>query len=129
MSETEHDLRRWVPVHQGDTYCSPGCGVGCTWASYVEARDKATRLAAEMGPDWKPRVWENLGWYWSAVGPEAHVEISPSPRMDMWSCSVGDRGVLGRGNTPAVALRAAIACASQKAGEWQEVVSLLQRAA
>jgi hypothetical protein len=37
-----------------------------------------------MGPDWKPRVWENLGWFWCvesgalAVYPRGYGNNNPT---------------------------------------------------
>lgn len=43
-----------------------------------QAVDAAKRVAEELGPPWKPRTWENLGWH-------ASVEINGgymSDRLD-----------------------------------------------
>lgn len=32
-----------------------------------EATEAAAKLAEELGPGWKPEVWENLGWHHKAV--------------------------------------------------------------
>lgn len=31
-----------------------------------EATEKAKQVCKQLGPSWKPKVWENIGWYWSA---------------------------------------------------------------
>ena len=31
------------------------------------AKIHASNLARRLGPGWKSRVWENLGWHWEAV--------------------------------------------------------------
>lgn len=36
----------------------------------------ANKLAAEIGDGWKPRVWENMGWHWSAKKAHAAVHFS-----------------------------------------------------
>lgn len=56
--------RDWKPVRNGDVYCSPACGYGCTWAAFTEATRASAKLAKQLGPAWEPRVWDNLGWWW-----------------------------------------------------------------
>lgn len=55
----------WTPVKRGDSYCSPRCGCGCTWADYCLAHTRGDELVAQLGPTWEKRVWENMGWHWS----------------------------------------------------------------
>jgi len=57
----------WKPVLRGAKYCSRACGNGCTKAEYVAAVKKGEALAKAVGNGFKPRVWENMGWYYSAV--------------------------------------------------------------
>lgn len=62
--------KRWTPVKNGRIYCSPGCGAGCTHKEYERAVSKSERLQKRMGPGWKTRVWENLGWHYELTqGP------------------------------------------------------------
>lgn len=43
--------------------------------SELEAYREAHAMAAQLGSGWIPRVWENLGWYWTVrKGP---IEIRP----------------------------------------------------
>lgn len=72
--------KRWTPVRRGALYCSPGCGLPCTWADFKRAARGAAALAEHLGPGWKPRVWENLGWHFEAVLGEGHLNVSPSLR-------------------------------------------------
>jgi hypothetical protein len=59
--------RNWTPQEQpGGIYCSPACGVRCTKSEHDEAHRLAAELCASLGDGWKPRVWENLGWHYSA---------------------------------------------------------------
>ena len=69
----------WTPVRDGDLYCSPRCGFRCTWQAYQDAVAGANALCALLGPtgDWKPRVWENGGWYYEARRGEARVSYYP----------------------------------------------------
>ena len=39
----------WTPVLNGDLFCSPRCGCGCTKAEYDLACESANALAARMG--------------------------------------------------------------------------------
>jgi hypothetical protein len=66
--EKEFDKRR-TPVRRGDVYCSPGCGMGCKWEKYQEAKHLAAALAKRLGKGWEPKVWENLGWHYEARLP------------------------------------------------------------
>lgn len=67
----------WTPRRRGqgtklDLYCSPACGTmytpsrGCTFKAYQDAVKAGDRLAKRLGPAWKPRIWENMGWFYSA---------------------------------------------------------------
>ena len=67
---------RWKPRRKGEFYCSPGCGAGCTWKEYCMARSAAQALAKEMGEEWEPEVWENMGWHYCAVRP--HMSVHPN---------------------------------------------------
>lgn len=69
----------WKPVRRADgSYCSPACGGGCTWAANQEAHRQAKALAEKLGPDWIPRVWENLGWHYSAVSSNRKLKVHPN---------------------------------------------------
>ena len=48
----------------GEIYCK--CGLGCLRADYDRAIAAGADLAAQLGKGWKPRVWDSLGWRWSA---------------------------------------------------------------
>lgn len=65
----------WTPRRRGKLYCAPACGRGCTRAMYERAKREATTLVKVLGPGWKIRVWENLGWYGSAVCGDIEVGI------------------------------------------------------
>ena len=68
---------RWKPVRRGAIYCSPGCGGGCTYEAYLQATIDAHKLALKCGHDFKPRVWENLGWYYAAQSPSNQIKVHP----------------------------------------------------
>lgn len=70
------EVGRWTPIRDGDRYCSPRCGHGCTWAAYQHAVESANALCVELGEGWKPRVWENSGWYFSATRGKTEVHYN-----------------------------------------------------
>lgn len=62
--------KRWAPVLKEDgTYCSPGCGRGCTKKEYDRACKDADNLVKlikkGISGAWRAKVWENLGWHYS----------------------------------------------------------------
>lgn len=58
----------WAPVRNGNRYCSPLCGMGCTWDQYQSANRRASELCDQLGAlEWTPHVWENLGWHYAAT--------------------------------------------------------------
>ena len=63
----------WEPMREGDVFCSPACGRGCTSKEYETAVEQGNELAEKMGEGWDVKVWENLGWH-SKVANE-HCEI------------------------------------------------------
>ena len=64
----------------GQIYCSPACGAGCTYDAYLKANSDAEALASvcakRIGGVWNPRVWENLGWRWEVVQEGTNIAIS-----------------------------------------------------
>ncbi len=76
MKPKQH-VRDWKPVRHGDTYCAPACGRGCTHIEFERATRKAKALAKQLGPSWKPNVWENLGWHYSAVSACGTIKVHP----------------------------------------------------
>lgn len=73
MAVHQPDNTRWTPVRNGRVFCSPACGGRCTFAEYTKANKDAENLARTLGAGWKPRVWENLGWHFSAEKADASV--------------------------------------------------------
>lgn len=63
----------WAPVLNGDIFCSPRCGGGCTKAEYDAAVTAADALAAKLGPGWEPDIWENLGWHYAVRRGDSEV--------------------------------------------------------
>lgn len=78
----------WEPRLNGKTYCAPACGGGCTKVAYDKAVADAGALVSRLrGKDWKPVVWENLGWHYKAVsGP---VQVYSSRGSGKFWCMVG----------------------------------------
>ena len=106
------EARGWSPVRNGDIYCSPRCGHGCTHSAYLNAVAAADALAARIGPDWKPHVWENLGWHYAAHSAcdrwKVHAHLR-NGREDDYTAFLGPAGEGGgiwaeRGETPQEAI-------------------------
>ena len=57
----------WKPIRKGRIYCSSACDHDCTHADYRKAHAEARKLCAVLGKRWKPSIWENMGWHYSAV--------------------------------------------------------------
>lgn len=70
----------WIPVRNGNRYCSPSCGRGCTFAEHETAVANADKLATALGSGWKVRVWENLGWHWGAEHEVTGARVYPGYR-------------------------------------------------
>jgi hypothetical protein len=61
------EAEAWIPVRNGDIYCSPACGAGCKLAAFEQATSKAKYLIGILGDEWESIVWENFGWHCRAV--------------------------------------------------------------
>jgi hypothetical protein len=69
----------WTPTHQPNgVYCSAGCGHHCTRAEFDRATKGAKKLAAKLGKGWKPRVWENMGWFYEVQKNNVVVSLGGS---------------------------------------------------
>ncbi|MGH9388966.1 MAG: hypothetical protein ACRD1Z_05070 [Vicinamibacteria bacterium] len=100
----------WKPRALGALYCSSACGGGCTREKYDRARREAAGLTRALGPGWKARVWENLGWHYEAR--KATLKVSPSFGSG-YVAYIGKEDHpggcwTGNGRTPRAAVRAAI---------------------
>lgn len=109
--------RDWTPVRQGNIYCSPACGgrgATCTWASYQHAERSAAELAKKLGPEWKPEVWENLGWFWAVQSVDGHIRVRREKGergYEAWVSLEPGTGFVdwsGNGDTALLAISAAI---------------------
>lgn len=86
----------WTPERQGAMYCSPACGRGCTKKEHDEAKKAGARLAKNLGAGWDVRVWENLGWHYSAVSACGRIKVhqnNPNPRS--FTAFLGDADCSG----------------------------------
>jgi hypothetical protein len=88
----------WKPVRKGKYYCAPACGRACTHAEYLKARHAARDLCKLLGPAWRPRVWENLGWHYQ-VGL-LNMTVAPSGSGYWASYEVGSNQFEGRDADP-----------------------------
>lgn len=68
--------------------CAKWCGRGCTEEEYLEAKRDARALCKKLGPGWRSRVWENMGWHFNAVKGNIHVIQSG----DEYSTLMGENG-------------------------------------
>lgn len=76
-------------VRNGDVYCAPWCGGGCTWKAFQKATRDAQMLCDELGDGWVPDVSENLGWHYKAVC--GVLEVSPTiwnGKVSSYTCFV-----------------------------------------
>jgi len=91
----------WDPVRSGEIYCSSACGGGCTIDSYLQACKDADRLCEELGKtDWVPRVWENLGWHFSASSMSGTTQVHESRCENGVYYTVYAGGKTEHGDTP-----------------------------
>lgn len=66
-------------VRRGAVYCAPWCGANCTWAAFQIATTNAKKLAKSLGKEWKPVVWENLGWHYKVTN--GILEVTTNTHM------------------------------------------------
>ena len=83
----------WDPVRKGTHFCAPACGRGCTYAEWCTATAAADKLCADLGAGWVPRVWENLGWYYSAISACGRWKVNGHP--DSYTAFLGEAGHSG----------------------------------
>lgn len=105
----------WKPKRQGDRYCAPACGRGCTMKEYEEASVKGGALATRLGQGWTVRIWENLGWHYAVQSPCQRIRIHPNiywktRKVESYTAFLGERNSSGgkwaeHGKTPEAAMR------------------------
>lgn len=66
----------WTAVRKGKIYCAPACGGNCTWAAFQKATRKAADLCKILGPEWLPRIYENMGWHFEALHKSGIMSVS-----------------------------------------------------
>ena len=116
------------PVHKGGTYCSPWCGAGCTRASYEAEKEQANAICKALGPGWRVRLWENLGWHHEAISPCGHVRVSRQTigARAFWARvgPAGDPSIEfdAHASTPGVAVRRAVRKARAEIARLQEMI-------
>lgn len=115
---------------KGPTFCAPACGGGCTRAQFEHATTEARVLAARLGPKFRPRVWENLGWHWSARTRCSRIDVHPPHRGGrLFSAYInrdGETGgqFVGHGRTPLAAIRDAFRQAAARRDELNSLLSV-----
>lgn len=75
----------------------------------LEATQEAAKWAAVLGPDWEPKVWDNLGWHWALQSKTMYLHLVHG---GTWSVLANNEGRLpagrpewsARGNTPLEAI-------------------------
>jgi hypothetical protein len=104
---TGYTAKDMVAVRKGHIYCAPFCGGNCTHAAFERATAAAGEVVKQLGSDWEPRVWENLGWHWSAVSRDGLIKIHGYPD-GTFAAFLGENPAGGRwvghGHTPIAAV-------------------------
>lgn len=96
MKKTNTD-KDWDPILKGATYCSRGCGRGCSVEEYTRATNNANEALRHLPPGWTKEVHENLGWWSYVVSPCGLITVSCknySPRD--YSAQIGTTNFTGR---------------------------------
>lgn len=116
----------WEPIRTGSVYCSPACGADCLFNDFTRATESARLLADGLGSGWKPRVWENMGWFWAAVKGSASVrKYGKNYSADV---HIGGRQFFGNASTPRRAFALAMEAASAAAQSIKKDIDSLEAA-
>jgi hypothetical protein len=109
----------WNPVRQGETYCSPACGRGCTLTEFTEAHLRGNALREQLGQRWVVRVRENLGWHASVESHDGRVKVHPTTGTPGYMAFLGQNGPGGEfvadGDSPLQAVAGVVAKARREA--------------
>lgn len=115
LKTTAVKTRSWKPVAKGKTFCSPGCGHGCTKHEHRHVTREANQLARMMGPGWKPRVHENMGWHFYVESPCKRMQLSVKDYSRSRHYTVylnppviGHGNFVGQGTSPKAAIKNAV---------------------
>ena len=124
-------IDEWKPVRIDDRYCSPHCGRGCTHKEYRLAMGHAHGLAAELGDEWEPTVWENLGWHFAARIPgDVRVEVHRGSLRPYggysWTAFLGNN-IVGTGVSPKQAIDDALGKVYDKRRELDQILTALRK--
>jgi len=78
-TKTDYKPLSWKAKRNGEIYCAPACGMGCTHEMYLEAHAKADALIAkckaEVGGSWTKHIHENLGWHYRVMLKGGNITI------------------------------------------------------
>lgn len=126
----------WTARRDGERYCAPACGHGCTWVNFERATLCAAQLVKDLGPDWEPRVHENMGWHASATAPHLYVTVNHYQNAISYTAFLNrepDGGCGGHwtadGATPYDAVRLVLAEARGELEGMKSLVALLEKGA
>lgn len=104
-------------------------GGGCKRVDYERAVQSAQDLASMMGEGWQPRVWENLGWHYSATFGAATVHRKTSADGGYWVCIHGkpnERSYYGEHAEPRKAFCIAFKAMEANARELRHRIASLE---
>lgn len=117
----------WEPIETVSRYCAPACGRGCTVKEHDMTEAKAEVLARTLGPDWTPRVWENLGWHYKVESPCGRLSVHPSTDTSFLAFLNEPSKIGGRwsahGDTPQEAMALAVKEAKK---EYDQIGAILK---
>lgn len=113
--------RSYVRPDGQAAYCAPTCGHHCLRSDYDKAlrlaRSTAKKMTEQTGVEWKPNVWENLGWHWSIQN--GHADIYRT--SDGFRCNTrGGYQVSGEGKSAFAAHKAALAGVERVVGDFMK---------
>lgn len=114
------------PVRRGAVFCSPWCGSGCTWAAHEKAHERAAALAASLGPNWTPRVWENMGWHFCSQHATLPIEVHQHEARRFMCYANLKPQFLGEGSSARAALQDALGKARAAAEHLQSTLAAIE---
>ena len=79
----------WKPIRSGNEYCAPACGHSCSYSEFKKATEQANELCKKLGNEFKPRVWENIGWHYEAYN--GGISISPAKSDSSYGATYENR--------------------------------------
>jgi len=121
----------WKARRNGRFYCAPACGGRCTWEAYQKAKRDAAALVKTLGPGWKARVHENLGWHYCAVNQAKRLDVScctDSLTSEKSYMAILGGQWIGHADTPAGAVAEAIKQAKPELANLKAFVACIEGA-